>query len=110
HKNVDKFLDLASPLKVLMLAGTKKKAGIPPLYKALSTEFEGTKFGYVPSSEDLSAKLDGHKSAEGAQLLIFKDGSATPVLYDGELKKTAITQFLTSQQQQTQVHDAKDEL
>lgn len=100
-RTVDKFLS-EDTTRVVLMAGKKKKAGagMPPLFKALSSEFSTAKFGYVPESEveSMAGKFNfasDERDPSAAQLLVIH-GDEHPIVYDGEMKKTPISDFLTS--------------
>lgn len=99
-RNVDKYLTQNEDNhKVVLLAGKKKKAGMPPLYKALSVDFPQAKFGYVPASEvaAVAQKLDVNTPSDRSipTLFLLQRETKEPVVYEGELKRDPIAKFLS---------------
>lgn len=99
-RNVDKYLaQNEDSHKVVLLAGKKKKAGMPPLYKALSVDFPHAKFGYVPASEvtAVAQKLDVDTPSDPsiATLLLLHPETKESIVYEGELRRDPIAKFLT---------------
>lgn len=98
-RNVDKYLvQNEGSHKVVLLAGKKKKAGMPPLYKALSVDFPHAKFGYVPASEVPSVaqkfNVDIPSDPSVPTLLLLFPETKEPLVYEGELKRDPIAKFL----------------
>jgi protein disulfide-isomerase A6 len=99
-RNIDKYLSQNDDNhKVVLLAGKKKKAGMPPLYKALSVDFPQAKFGYVPASEVAAVaqtlNVDPPSDPSAPTLLLLPPQTKEPLMYEGELKRDPIAKFLT---------------
>jgi protein disulfide-isomerase A6 len=96
-QNVDKFFTQDSKTKVVVLAASKgKHTGVPPLLKVLSSDylFKLT-FGYVnyDQPDDLWAKF-GQTHGNSHKLVIVPPEGDT-IEYDGEFKKSPISEFLS---------------
>jgi len=92
-----------------------EKSTTTPLYKALAIDFKDRlKFGEVQKSEDALVKRFNVKKFP--QLLVIKDATSSPVVFDGKLSHDALFTFLEphasklqNQQQQQQQQSKKSQ-
>lgn len=92
-KKADAFFGNDGTKVVLVHTEKPKTSGVPNLLKVLSGEYFGSlQFGYAGPKTDIWDRLDVDKR-DGTSLVVLPEGSE-PVLYEGELKKGPITEFL----------------
>jgi hypothetical protein len=92
-ETVEQFLAPEDHLPVVILMSTKKS--VPPLYKAISTQFsKEMHFGFLPSPSSDILKKFKVKSESALPKIVLQQAGKSPLVYDGELTYTAIHDWI----------------